>query len=74
MADMGVVALELIKEFGGIGEAAIQFVDAGDPINNEFAEAVVPDEVEEAIWEFVEYGCFVVFDKVSVQCEVYLQR
>ena len=62
---MGIVALELSEEFVGSGELSIGFVDAGDSIDDEFAEAVILDEVKEASGELVEKGAFVVFNDVS---------
>jgi hypothetical protein len=52
--DVGIVTLELGEEFIGGRESAIWLADAWDSVDDEFVEPVVPDEVEEASWEFTE--------------------
>jgi hypothetical protein len=65
LADVSIVALELVEEFVCSWEASIWFADAGNAIDDELLETVVADEVEQASWEFAEYGILVVFDEVS---------
>jgi hypothetical protein len=71
LSDVGVVLLELFEEFGHGWEAAIGFTDTWDSIDNKLAEPVVADQVEEACWEFVEEGTFVVLDEITARflCE-----
>jgi hypothetical protein len=64
--DVGIISLELCEEFIGSGESTVGFANAGDSIDNEFVEAIISDEVEEATRELVEKGAFVVFDKVGM--------
>jgi len=65
LTDMGIVALELSKEFVRSGEASIWFTDARNSINNKFAKSVISDKVEKSSRELVEDGSSVVFDQVS---------
>lgn len=62
MLYVGVVVLEFGEEFIGTGEASIGLVDARDSVNDELAEAVISDKVEEASGELVKDGAFVIFD------------
>jgi hypothetical protein len=73
LPDVGVVVLELWEELFHGWETAVLFADAGDAVDDELAEAVVVDEVEEPPWKFTEYGILVVFDEFgsgpSCECE-----
>ena len=64
LANVGVVSLELSKEFVSSREVAIRFLDARDSVNDELVEAIIPNKVKEASWKFVENGGFVVLNKV----------
>ena len=46
LTDMGIVALELCEELISHWESAIWLADAWDPVDDEFVEAVIADEVE----------------------------
>jgi hypothetical protein len=63
--DVGIVSLELHKEFGCSWELAIGLADIWDTVDDELAESVIADEIEEACGEFVEEGSFVVFNEVA---------
>ena len=43
---MGIISLELGKEFVGCRESAIRLADTGDSVDYELAEAIIADEVE----------------------------
>jgi len=62
LTDMGIVSLELVKEFICRWEAAVGFADAQDPIYYKLLEAVVPNEVEKTFRKFIEESASVVLD------------
>jgi hypothetical protein len=53
LTDVGIVTLKLCEEFVRGWEAAVLFSDTWDPIDDELAEAIITDEVEEPCGEFV---------------------